>query len=189
MLLYRLASDGDKELLAVPILNRFSAASRSNSILSMDTKYPQEKPRGLIPYVYDPELANEGPEDEVDKLHELEEYDGSSISCRGVLNVGLLILVITAILCLFILYPTYDAVINADRLLAQDDNININGTGQNADLPLLPSLVDADTPTEAKTRTGFDGNTYTLVFSDEFNKEGRTFWPGDDPYWEAVDLW
>jgi beta-glucanase (GH16 family) len=26
------------------------------------------------------------------------------------------------------------------------------------------------------------------VFSDEFNKEGRTFYPGDDPYWEAVDL-
>lgn len=27
-----------------------------------------------------------------------------------------------------------------------------------------------------------------LVFSDEFNVDGRTFYPGDDPYWEAVDL-
>lgn len=27
-----------------------------------------------------------------------------------------------------------------------------------------------------------------LIFSDEFNTDGRTFWPGDDPYWEAVDL-
>ena len=27
-----------------------------------------------------------------------------------------------------------------------------------------------------------------LVFSDEFNRDGRTFYPGDDPYWEAVDL-
>jgi beta-glucan synthesis-associated protein KRE6 len=26
------------------------------------------------------------------------------------------------------------------------------------------------------------------VFSDEFNVDGRTFYPGDDPYWEAVDL-
>ena len=26
------------------------------------------------------------------------------------------------------------------------------------------------------------------MFSDEFNTEGRTFYPGDDPYWEAVDL-
>ena len=27
-----------------------------------------------------------------------------------------------------------------------------------------------------------------LVFSDEFNTDGRTFYPGDDPYWEAADL-
>lgn len=27
-----------------------------------------------------------------------------------------------------------------------------------------------------------------LVFSDEFNVDGRSFYPGDDPYWEAVDL-
>ncbi|TRM60178.1 glycoside hydrolase family 16 protein [Schizophyllum amplum] len=27
-----------------------------------------------------------------------------------------------------------------------------------------------------------------LIFSDEFNVDGRTFYPGDDPYWEAVDL-
>jgi len=27
-----------------------------------------------------------------------------------------------------------------------------------------------------------------LVFSDEFNTDGRSFYPGDDPYWEAVDL-
>jgi len=26
------------------------------------------------------------------------------------------------------------------------------------------------------------------VFSDEFNTPGRTFWKGDDPYWEAVNL-
>jgi hypothetical protein len=29
---------------------------------------------------------------------------------------------------------------------------------------------------------------WDLVFSDEFNTDGRTFYPGDDPYWEAVDL-
>ncbi len=27
-----------------------------------------------------------------------------------------------------------------------------------------------------------------LVFSDEFNTDGRTFYPGDDPYWEAENL-
>jgi beta-glucanase (GH16 family) len=27
-----------------------------------------------------------------------------------------------------------------------------------------------------------------LVFSDEFNLDGRTFWPGDDPFWEAQNM-
>ncbi|KAG8716446.1 hypothetical protein FRC11_008595 [Ceratobasidium sp. 423] len=54
-------------------------------------------------------------------------------------------------------------------------------------LPNLPSLIDKDTPDEARTRTGFDGQKYNLVFSDEFNVEGRTFYPGDDPFWEAMD--
>lgn len=27
------------------------------------------------------------------------------------------------------------------------------------------------------------------MFSDEFNIDGRTFYPGDDPFWEAVDIW
>ena len=29
---------------------------------------------------------------------------------------------------------------------------------------------------------------WDLVFSDEFNIAGRTFYPGDDPFWEAADL-
>lgn len=53
----------------------------------------------------------------------------------------------------------------------------------------MPQLVDPETPDSAKTRTGFDGQEYELVFSDEFNTDGRTFYPGDDPFWEAVDLW
>ena len=53
----------------------------------------------------------------------------------------------------------------------------------------MPVLLDPDTPPSVKSRTGFDGQQYQLIFSDEFNREGRTFNPGDDPYWEAVDLW
>jgi len=49
-------------------------------------------------------------------------------------------------------------------------------------------MIDLETPEEAKTRTGFDGEEYELVFSDEFNTDGRTFYPGEDPFWEAVDL-
>lgn len=42
----------------------------------------------------------------------------------------------------------------------------------------MPQLIDPDTPQSARTRTGFDGLDYELVFSDEFNVEGRTFYPG-----------
>ena len=50
-------------------------------------------------------------------------------------------------------------------------------------------LVDLETPKEAYTKVDYvNGKTWELVFSDEFNVDGRTFYPGDDPYWEAVDL-
>ena len=51
-------------------------------------------------------------------------------------------------------------------------------------------LVDLDTPEEAYTVMGYNNvnQEFQLVFSDEFNEDGRTFYPGDDPYWEAVDL-
>ena len=50
-------------------------------------------------------------------------------------------------------------------------------------------LIDHDTPQEAyKIQDWRNGKTWQLVFSDEFNTDGRTFYPGDDPFWEAVDL-
>lgn len=52
------------------------------------------------------------------------------------------------------------------------------------------ALIDKDTPESEYTITSFqDGSQLSLVFSDEFNTEGRSFYPGDDPYWEAVDLY
>lgn len=51
------------------------------------------------------------------------------------------------------------------------------------------ALIDVDTPLEARTKKDYkDGKDWQLIFSDEFNRDGRTFYPGDDPYWEAVDL-
>jgi hypothetical protein len=50
-------------------------------------------------------------------------------------------------------------------------------------------MIDVDTPKDVHESTAYaDGSPYVLVFSDEFNVDGRTFYPGDDPYWEAVDL-
>ncbi|KAG7099031.1 hypothetical protein E1B28_000911 [Marasmius oreades] len=50
-------------------------------------------------------------------------------------------------------------------------------------------LIGFDTPKDAYTHPSFnDGEKLQLVSSDDFNKDGRSFYPGDDPYWEAVDL-
>lgn len=50
------------------------------------------------------------------------------------------------------------------------------------------NLVDSDTPSSAKTRKAKDGSNWQLVFSDEFNAEGRTFYDGDDQFWTAPDI-
>ncbi|KAG4430347.1 hypothetical protein IFR05_014166 [Cadophora sp. M221] len=51
-------------------------------------------------------------------------------------------------------------------------------------------LIDPDTPDSAKTRKStFDDSNLQLVFSDEFNQDGRTFYEGDDAFWYAPDFW
>lgn len=61
-------------------------------------------------------------------------------------------------------------------------------------VPQVPSLgnyglIDLDTPKNAYFKKSYkDGNNWKLVFSDEFNTDGRSFYPGDDPYWEAADF-
>lgn len=112
-------------------------------------------------------------------------------SARGWLNVGILVLLIVGLVGLFAGWPIYQFVIQGgfpgtSRTLGWNIG-GINGSGQ---VPIigLPNLIDVTTPQSAYQRTGFDGETYNLVFSDEFNTDGRSFWPGDDPWWEAVNL-
>lgn len=61
------------------------------------------------------------------------------------------------------------------------------------DYPLLKNvrhgLIDPDTPDSEKTRKGENGKTLNLVFSDEFNEDGRTFYDNDDPFYQGVDIW
>lgn len=55
-------------------------------------------------------------------------------------------------------------------------------------LAIRTSLVDPDTPSDVKTRKSKDGSDWKLVFSDEFNAVGRTFYDGDSQFWTAPDL-
>ncbi|KAK7054157.1 beta-glucan synthesis-associated protein-domain-containing protein [Favolaschia claudopus] len=210
MILYRLADEPDRssEMLAPPRAlgagNRDSVASvGSLASFSADSKYPSGLPasHGLVPYAYDPALDELDPLDEEDDLHDptFKNRQGystavkfkyqSSFPWRGVANVGVLILLVLALLALFISYPVISDIQSRPLANLIDGNIRVNKTGQVAVLPNTPELVDPATPREALTRKGFDGHSYSLVFSDEFEEEGRTFYPGDDPYWEAADIW
>ena len=83
---------------------------------------------------------------------------------------------------MFGIYPIVDFILEINT----PSNF-FNSTGQVPVIEGYRGLIDKDTPANVLTRTGFDGEEYTLVFSDEFEQEGRTFWPGDDPYWTAID--
>ncbi|KAJ3815887.1 glycoside hydrolase family 16 protein, partial [Lentinula aff. lateritia] len=71
---------------------------------------------------------------------------------------------------------------------------NIGGLNASGQVPKMPGnwgLIDLETPQEVQTLPSWKdpSKTMQLVFSDEFNTpEGRSFYPGDDPYWEAADL-
>ena len=67
-----------------------------------------------------------------------------------------------------------------------------NATGQIASFTdkLRVGLIDRDTPESAYTvKSVYGGKKMNLVFSYEFETDGRSFWPGDDPYWEAENLY
>ncbi|KAH9006339.1 beta-glucan synthesis-associated [Lactarius hatsudake] len=200
MILYRLAAVDDHGVLLPPHSlspnQRDSFVSTSGESiwsLSSDSKYPSGPPTmrgGLVPYVYDPSVDDQAATDEEDLLHEPDSIDkpSSLLAARGILNVGVLILLVVSLLALFIAYPVITYV------NGNSHNIFLDETGGNTvTVPpsafALPQLIDPETPDSAKTRTGFDNQDYVLVFSDEFNTDGRSFYPGDDPFWEAVDLW
>ena len=70
----------------------------------------------------------------------------------------------------------------------------IGGVNDSGPIPNVPGrfdLIDPDTPEEVHTRQSFKdpSKTMKLIWSDEFNTDGRSFYPGDDPFWEAVDLY
>ncbi|THH19097.1 hypothetical protein EW146_g2013 [Bondarzewia mesenterica] len=110
------------------------------------------------------------------------------LSARGWANVGVLVILIAGLITLFAGYPII-VVYSRTELQTLGQNFGgSNGSGQIPSFPNLPQLIDQDTDQSVYTKTGTDGKTYNLVFSDEFNTDGRTFWPGDDPFWEAVNF-
>ncbi|KAJ7612858.1 glycoside hydrolase family 16 protein [Mycena polygramma] len=108
---------------------------------------------------------------------------------RGVENIGCLVLLCVCIVGLLCVLPSL-----AFSILFSD--LHVNATGQ---IPGMGNwgLIDLDTPERNPSFSpcvynihGYHdpSETLQLVFSDEFEMDGRSFYEGDDPYWEAVDL-
>ncbi|KAJ7207426.1 beta-glucan synthesis-associated protein KRE6 [Mycena pura] len=130
-----------------------------------------------------------------DFLHDpRSEKKGRGLNRRAIVNIGCLVIIVLLIVGGSVAYPLAHHFMtqnkgstNTSATSALNDNNN-----KSANLPNIfsRSLVDVATPQNAYTIPSYHDPTKNmkLVFSDEFETAGRTFYPGDDPYWEAVDL-
>ena len=155
----------------------------------------------------DPDLLLDEPDID-DRLHvpdpirNRRQDEGESIfTMRGLINLGCLFTLIAGLLALLYVfspprkpnplidrhpasaksagYPLITALTTPKRSTMGGFNLGgINGSGQVPDIANMPLMVDRDTPQDVRTRVGTDGRTYNLVFSDEFNTDNRSFYPG-----------
>lgn len=106
------------------------------------------------------------------------------------INLGCLFIVLCLLLGLFAAYPIASYFTSNSLSTKGAYNLGgINATGQVPMISNFKAVIDPDTPASAMTRTGYDGQAYTLAFSDEFNKAGRLVFPSlpsfSRPGWEA----
>jgi beta-glucanase (GH16 family) len=119
------------------------------------------------------------------------DHGGNIFTARGLMNLGCLLILGVGIITLFAGYPLISHFTNHPLGFFGGFNVGgINATGQVPQITGNFGLIDAQTPKDAYTIDSYHspGTQLQLVFSDEFETEGRSFYPGDDPYWEAVDL-
>ncbi|KAI9781853.1 MAG: hypothetical protein M1839_005645 [Geoglossum umbratile] len=122
-----------------------------------------------------------------------EERECDIFSRRGIINIGGLGILTLGIMFLFVGYPVISFYQNSiAKSEAPCASVHCLDVGK---VPLLKNIrkgpIDPDTPKSAMSKKSADGSTLNLVdkFSDEFKKPNRTFYPGDDPYFQAMDLW
>jgi hypothetical protein len=103
---------------------------------------PGERTVGaLVAYPYDPAMDESGPLDEEDMMHDpTQRYHhdlrkktggkGEPFNWRGFTNIGMVLTMVTALLCLFVGYPAIVFLRDKDVTELITDNPLVNSTGQ-----------------------------------------------------------
>lgn len=117
-------------------------------------------------------------------------YDLKNMDRKSGLGLASFFILIAGLILLFVLLPVLTFTNKIDPApAAHATNTSSLSKYQYPTLNAIrSSLVDPDTPSSAKSISAIDGSTWKLVFSDEFNAEGRTFYDGDDQFWTAPDI-
>lgn len=114
--------------------------------------------------------------------------NGSLFTARGCLNFVILFFVAAMACAIFLAWPLVD-ILRPDKIAsyipAQTGSMEWDVKTMGG-ITNRVGLIDRDTPDAAKTRVAPDGKKLRLVFSDEFETPGRTFLPGDDPFFVSI---
>ncbi|UZJ56521.1 hypothetical protein CBS101457_005841 [Exobasidium rhododendri] len=146
---------------------------------------------------HDPGRWHTDKEEPDDYLHDVSKPDQNQyLSARGMMNLGTLVLLALSIAMLFMGYPILSEFYFDKE--GYKDGFGLGGSNASGQIPdvermgFRASLIDKDTPRSSYKKMGLGLNndeTWNLQWSDEFDVPGRSFYPGDDPFWEAVNLY
>lgn len=153
----------------------FGGYPASSFPLHIDEKEPDD-------YIHNPDPIADAHYDKNRFLYDLKNLDRRSFG--GLVG---LILMFCAGFVVFVLLPilTYSGATNHARPPSYEILTNYRYPLSSS---IRTNLVDKDTPEEALWKENKDGEKWKLVFSEEFNAEGRTFYDGDDQFMQAVDI-
>ncbi|KAJ4490971.1 glycoside hydrolase family 16 protein [Lentinula aciculospora] len=174
------------------VLQFVRTAGRSHGSSSTSSTSPSRPKGGSqgLPESWNPKLMVDQPEAD-DYIHNPHSFSrGHIFTARGLANLGCMFILGLCLLGLFIGYPVTQYYTSPhQKLIGNLGPGGINATGQVPQIVGNWGLIDRETPSNVLTLPSYmDGSDWQLVFSDEFNTDGRSFYPGDDPYWEAANL-
>ena len=156
-------------------LSPFGGYPASSFPLSIDEKEPDD-------YLHNPDPVKDAEYEKNRFVYDMKNLDRRSLG--GL--IGLIVMALGA-LCVFVVLPalTYSGATEHYKPESYEVLTRYSYPMLSA---IRQSLIDPDTPLDAMLKKSKLGDTWPLVFSDEFNVEGRTFYDGDDQFFTAPDL-